>query len=51
MTTLRDWSPLCIGAMSTSSSVGIIANNAILAAWFTQRGSQAVAGITSTAED
>jgi hypothetical protein len=27
----------CTGAMSTSSSVGIIANNAVLTTWFTQR--------------
>jgi hypothetical protein len=31
MTMPRDWSPLCTGAMSTSSSVGIITNNAVLA--------------------
>jgi hypothetical protein len=33
-----------------SSSVGIIANNAVLAACFTQRGSQAAAGVMSSAE-
>jgi hypothetical protein len=31
MTMPRDWLPLCTGAMSTSSSVGTIANNAVLA--------------------
>jgi hypothetical protein len=41
---------LCTGAMSTSSNVGIIANNAILVAWFTQRGSQPAAGIMSSVE-
>jgi hypothetical protein len=33
-----------------SSSVGIIANNAVLTAWFAQRGSQAAAGVMSLAE-
>jgi hypothetical protein len=47
----QDWSPLCTGAMSMSSSVGIIANSDVLAAWFTKRGSQAAAGIMSSAED
>jgi hypothetical protein len=50
MTTPRDWSPLYTGAMSTSSSVGIIANNVVLTAWFAQRGSQAAAGVMSLAE-
>jgi hypothetical protein len=45
-----DWSPLYTGAMSTLSSVGIIVNSVVLAAWFAQRGSQATAGITSSAE-
>jgi hypothetical protein len=49
MTTPRDWSPLCTRAMSTLSSVGIIANSAVLAVWFMQRGSQAAAGVTSSA--
>jgi hypothetical protein len=50
MTTPRDWSPLYMGVMSTSSSVGIIASSAILTAWFTQRGSQPAIGVTSSAE-
>jgi hypothetical protein len=50
MTTPRDWSPLCTRAMSTSSNVGIIANSVVFAAWFTQRGSQPAAGVTSSAE-
>jgi hypothetical protein len=41
---------LCTRVMLTSSSVGIIANSVVLAAWFAQRGSQPAAGITSSAE-
>jgi hypothetical protein len=40
----RDWSPLYTGVMSTSSSVGIVASNAILVVWFAQMGSQTAAG-------
>jgi hypothetical protein len=50
MTMPRDWSPLYTRVMSTSSSVGIIANSVVLATWFTQRGSQPAAGITSSTE-
>jgi hypothetical protein len=45
------WSPLCTGAMLTSSSVGIVANSAVLTAWFAQMGSQTVAGTRSSAEN
>jgi hypothetical protein len=37
--------------MSTSSSMGIITNNAVLAAWFTQMGSQTAGGTMSSAEN
>jgi hypothetical protein len=50
MTTPQDWSSLCPGAMSTSSSVGIIANSAVLTTWLTQRGSQAATGVMSSTE-
>jgi hypothetical protein len=46
----QDWSPLCTGVMSTSSSVGIIANSDVLAAWFAQRCSQPAASIMSLAD-
>jgi hypothetical protein len=51
MTTPQEWSPLYTGAMSTSSSVGIVANIAVLTAWFTQMGSQTAAGTTSSVEN
>jgi hypothetical protein len=50
MTTPWNWSPLCTRAMSTSSSVGIITNSAVLTAWFVQRGSQPAIGVTSSAK-
>jgi hypothetical protein len=37
--------------MSTPSSVSIIANSIVLTAWFAQRGWQATADVTSSAED
>jgi hypothetical protein len=37
--------------MSTSSSVGIVANSAVLIVWFTQMGSQTAADTTSSAEN
>jgi hypothetical protein len=51
MTTLWDWSPLCTRVMSTSSNVGIVANSAVLAAWFAQMGLQTAAGTMSLAEN
>jgi hypothetical protein len=51
MTTPRDLSPLCMGVMSTSSSVDIVANSSVLTTWFTQMGSQTAANTTSSAEN
>jgi hypothetical protein len=51
MTTPWDWSPLFTRAMSTSSSVGIIANSAVLTAWFVKMGLQTVARTMSSAEN
>jgi hypothetical protein len=51
MTMPRDWLPLCTGVNSTSFSVGIIASNAVLAAWFMQMGLQTTASTMRSAEN
>jgi hypothetical protein len=45
--TPQDMLPLCTVAISTSSSVGIVANNVVLITWFTQMGLQAASDTMS----